>query len=747
MAVVAFACVVLAGCQSPESGRRTAQFLGIGGKEAAAPRVPVPLTEEGAPTQLKPEKPPSARVTGALGEGELYYGTGPVTAQPAVPTKPVEVEPETGAVSLNFVNADIREVIDTVLGNTLKVSYIIDPRVQGTVTLRTTRPLPAGSVIGILEDVLAMNGAALTKTGDIYKIIPLEQAVTSPAIIGQGMTPVVLDRGFGLHVIPLRYVSATALVEVVRPFVPPGRVIQADPQRNVLIFVGTGSESVEIADLIGTFDVDWMAGMSFGLFPVQNAKPQSIVDELTKVFAPDGTQPPPGMVEFVPIDRLEAVLVISRQPAYLDQARQWIARLDRGVPADVRQLYVYFVQNGRAVDLAEVLGQVFGISTATTGEAAPQLAPGLTPTEISRPGTTSYGTTGLETTRTQTAQTETTAGEEPAREPRQLVPAEAVTPSPAPPAAAGGETGPRIVADDRNNALLIYATVDEYRPIESALAKLDIVPLQVMIEATIIEVTLNDTLKYGIEWFFSHGEGGFTLSAPSTDSLLNPTSLVSGATGFTYLLNTKDVQVVITALTSVTDVKVISSPQLLVLDNQTARLQVGDEVPILARSTGGILTGEDTTNVISEVEYRDTGVILDIIPRVNASGLVTLDIIQEVSDVAPTLTTGATTVQEATPTIQQRKISSTVAVHSGDIVALGGLIRDTTNNSVSGIPVLSEIPILGNLFKTTTDSVRRTELLVLLKPRVIRDRADARAMTEELRKRLKGLQPLETKIE
>jgi len=758
MAMVAFACVVLAGCQSPESGRRTAQFLGFGGKEAAAPRVPVPgLTEEGAPgepTQLKPETPPSARVTGVLPKGELYYGTGAAAAQPAVPTKPVEIEPETGAVSLNFVNADIREVIDTVLGNTLKVSYVIDPHVQGTVTLRTTRPLPAGSVIGVLEDVLAMNGAALTKTGDIYRIIPLEQAATSPAIIGQGMTPVVLDRGFGLHVIPLRYVSATALVEVVRPFVPPGRVIQADPQRNVLIFVGTGSESVEIADLIDTFDVDWMAGMSFGLFPVEHAKPQSIVDELTKVFAPDGTQPPPGIVEFVPIDRLTAILVISRQPAYLDQARQWIARLDRGVPADVRQLYVYFVQNGRAVDLAEVLGQVFAISTATTGETAPQLAPGLTPTEISRPGgstgTTGYGTTGTETTRTQTAQTETTAGEQPARAPRPLAPTGTATPSPAQPATAGGETGPRIVADDRNNALLIYATVDEYRPIESALAKLDIVPLQVMIEATIIEVTLNDNLKYGIEWFFSHGDSGLTLRAPGSNLLDTAAGVAAGAGGLTYLLNADDAKIVINALTQVTDLKVVSSPQLLVLDNQTARLQVGDEVPLLSSTTGALETGSNINNVVSEVQYRDTGVILDIIPRVNASGLVTLDIIQEVSDVAPLVidpTQQITNVQKNTPTIQQRKISSTVAVHSGDLVAIGGLIRDSTSNTVSGIPVLSEIPILGNLFKSTTDSVKRTELLVLLKPRVIRDRADARAMTEELRKRLKGLQPLETKIE
>jgi len=659
------------------------------------------------------------------------------------------MEPGTGAVSLNFVDADIREVIETVLGKTLKVGYVIDPRIKGSVTLRTTKPLPSESVIGVLEDILAMNGAALTKAGDVYKIIPLEEASARPAIVGQGIAPVVMEQGFGLHVIPLRYVSAAALIDVVRPFTPPGRVIQADPQRNVLIFVGTGPESLQIADLIGTFDVDGMAGKSFGLFPVVHAKPQSIADELTKVFAPGGAQPSPGMVDFVPLDRLEAILVISRQPAYLDQARQWIARLDRGVASDARQLYVYFLQNGRAVDLAQSLGQVFGIAASVTGQATPQLAPGSTPTEISSPsGQTDANGYEMSQT-TPPAQTDTTTAQQPLRQPLQSSLTQNPTASPAPFAtdsnAAGNAAVPRIVADDRNNALLIYATADEYKPIESALTKLDTVPLQVMIEATIVEVTLNDALKYGVEWFFGQGNSGFTLRGPG--SLLGAASLASAATGFTYLLNTSDVKVVINALSQVTDVKVVSSPQLLVLDNQAARLQVGDEVPILTKTTGDILTGQDTTNVVSEVEYRDTGVILDIVPRVNSSGLVTLDIIQEVSDVAPATTTGSTTVQESTPTIQQRKIASTVAAHSGDVVALGGLIRDNQTNEVSGTPLLSEIPILGNLFKTTTNSNLRTELLVLLKPRVIRDRNDALSMTEELRKRLRGVQGLDSKIE
>ncbi len=262
-----------------------------------------------------------------------------------------------------------------------------------------------------------------------------------------------------------------------------------------------------------------------------------------------------------------------------------------------------------------------------------------------------------------------------------------------------------------------------------------------MIEATIAEVTLNDTLRYGVEWFFDVGDSTITFNssdaAPSTPTQNLLTSLFPG---FSYLFASDDVKVVINALAAVTDVKIISSPHLMVLDNETARLQVGDQVPLVTRTA--VSVDDPGAPITSEIEYRDTGVILDIIPRVNASGLVVLDIIQEVSDVATT-----TSSDIDSPTIQQRQIASTVAINSGETVALGGLIRDSNNNSVTGLPVLSEIPILGNLFKTTSDSVRRTELLVLLTPRVIRDRHDARTVTDDLRKRLRALPPLVPKIQ
>src|SRR5262245_14609940 len=387
IASLAVLCLALSACQGPESDRRMSQFMGVGGKETTAakpvspPVAPSTVSTAGTvPASLTTQPQSDVAEVSTLRGPEIYRATGTPVA--STQRNPITIA-ETGEVTLNFVNADIREVVDVVLGQTLKVGFVIDPRVQGVVTLRTTRPVPRASVIGVLEDVLAMNGAALEQSGDVYRIVPIEEAVTSPAILSEGAPNVSFDRGFGLHVIPLRYASAHALRNVVEPFVPPGRVLQVDEARNLMVFVGTGPEAKDIEDLIATFDVDWMADMSFGLFPLRYADPEKIVHELERIFAQNNDGPLAGVVQFMPILRLNAVLVITPQSTYLTNAQNWIARLDRGQEGDKRQLYVYYVQNGRAAELAEVLGQVFGISAVTAAvPEAPSLAPGLTPTEI-----------------------------------------------------------------------------------------------------------------------------------------------------------------------------------------------------------------------------------------------------------------------------------------------------------------------------------------------------------------------------
>jgi general secretion pathway protein D len=683
---------------------------------------------------------PSAQ--SGLTKPELYYGgAAPLhTAQPAQGISEVG----DGDLTINFANAEIREVVNAILGDALGLTYVIDPRVQGTITLRSVRPVPRSSAVGLLEDVLAMNGAALVEKEGAYEIVPLAEAVSAPAIVRQGTAPIRMDRGYSLHVFPLRYASAAALMDVIQPLAPPGRVLRVDAERNLLILAATSSEADNFADLLSLFDVDWMADKSFGLFPLKHGDAEHVAAELRRIFAQPGAEEgKPGVVDFVPIQRLNAVMVITPQEAYLTQARDWVARLDRGMETDKRQLYVYFVQNGRAQELAEIVGEALSAQVVKTEAVTPEarLAPGLAPADVTSPGgapvmgdntDADTGTGGNQSdvygTNQSLQRLNPTAGEQAG------VPDIGISGGTEAP-----QTGFKIVADPRNNALLVHASAEEYELVAAALEKLDIVPLQVFIEATIAEVTLNDTLKYGLEWFFDLGNSTVSFNTTTTKPPAPaPNLILSQFPGFSWLYATDDVRIVLNALSQITDLKVISSPTLLVLDNEPARLQVGDQVPISVRSSSSVTDPEAPT--VNEIEYRDTGVILDIIPRVNSNGMVVLDIIQEVSDVVPS--TNATDTQTITPTISQRRIASTVSVSSGETVALGGLIRDTNSEGVTGVPLLSDIPILGNLFKTTTDASRRTELLVLLTPRVVRDPNDARTVTDELRKRLRAVEGL-----
>ncbi len=662
------------------------------------------LTERGAlrePSMIG--QPVQASPAGLYGP-EFYRGTGELARDTDVEQLDAGIGLN-GKITLNFANAEIRDVIDIVLGDTLNLNYVIDPSIQGTITVRTSQPLDRSNVLPALENILSLNGVAMTLVNGTYMVVPKELAskgLVTPAVAPSDSE---MARGYGINIIPLNYASANSMVEVLEPFVNPG-TLRADNARNLLVFTGSGNETRALMDLVDIFDVDWMSGMSFALFPVDVADVNSLVTDLSAVFLQDGASPLAGLVQFVPIERLNAVLAISPQARYLDRAEIWIKRLDRGIEGAGRRIFVYPVKNARASELAEILSQIFEVRFADGTSPAPvaDVAPSLTPVELGAEG--------------------------------QPVPQVSVAAASVPQEIGGlvQETGDiRIIADEAINTLLVLATAGEYRMIEATLRKLDVVPLQVLIEATIAEVLLNDSLKYGIQWAIDAGNLELSLTTISTGAIS------SVLPGFNALYASSNFRAVLSALTEITDVKIISSPMLMVLDNQTARLQVGDEVPIATQSA--VSTTDANAPVVNSIQLRDTGVILEVTPRVNPGGLVLLDVSQEVSTVTET-----TTSDIDSPTVQQRKIESTVAVQSGETIALGGLIQDDDQERVSGIPVLSDIPLLGNLFKTTDNVSGRRELLVLITPRVVRNQVEAREVTEELRKRLKSLEPLEQKI-
>ena len=682
--------------------------------------VPDPGSETFKPAGSAPVEPESRR--DALVEAEFYSGTGELLGAGRIGGTGIS-QLSGGAVTLNFVEADILEVVDVVLGDTLGVNYVIDPRVQGSVTARTSRPLRRDALFAALENILAFSGAGIRIDNDVYAVVPLETLRGSPAgvVVPSGRENA---QGFGIHVIPLEFASAAAVQRVVEPFVGQGNVLRVDAARNLLVLAGNASAARSIEEMIQVFDVDWMSGMSFAILPVEVANVESLVADLDVIFGQQGEGPLAGVIRFLPIERLNAILAITSQPVYLRRAKIWVERLDRGDAAAGRRIFVYYVKNGRAQELADVLNEVFAELPGAGGgpPAGSPLAPGLEPAVL-----------------------ESTV---PAAEGEEGAAAEAPPVPQFPPpgdiaAAAGvgfgvgalqaGGSNIRIIADERNNALVILSTASEYKLIEATLQRLDILPLQVLIEATIAEVTLSDDLRYGLQWFFQSGNFEFDLTNAAGGA-------ATSAPGFNVLFQSSDARVVLSALAEVTNVKVISSPQLMVLDNQSARLNVGDQVPVATQSV--VSTTDPDAPVVNSIQNVDTGVILEVTPHVNASGLVSLEIVQEVSDVTET-----TTSNIDSPTIQQRRIESTVAVQSNETVALGGLIRDDREESIDGVPILMDIPLFGNLFKTTVEAYRRTELLVLITPRVVRDQHEAREVTDELRQRMSTVIPLQQKID
>jgi len=697
----------LAGCQTIE-------------QNYARWQVQIPEPVSGRQTGYGAWKPAGAqsnaagRASDALVTPEYYYGSDGVVAQPAG-RRGVTTNESGDAVSLNFVETDILEVVDVVLGKTLGLNYVIDARVQGTVTARTSKPIPRSTVLPMLENILALNGAALVESQGVYHIVPVAAVANLPKVV---VTPSrrPQSQGVGTHVIPLEFASVASVETVVAAQVSPGHQLAVDQARNILIYTGPAQEAQAIAEMVSVLDVDVLAGKSFALFPVQSSDAAELTTELEAVFATDAVGALSGVIRFLPVERLNAILAISSRAAHLKQAGKWVARLDRADTGAGKRVFVYYAKNGPASDLAKLLNQVFGDEASGIDEADSRaaVAPGLAPVKLIAP-------------RVQPDQDENGGSETPA--------AAAALADRTPSAGIrrnSDDTGIRFVADERNNAVVITATTKQYRLIESTIRKLDILPLQVLIEATIAEVKLTDDLRYGLQWAFETGDFGGNLSTKSVANNLLA-SVTPTFPGFNLVLDSNDVKVVLSALSEVTDVKVISSPQLMVLDNQSARLQVGDQVPIATQSA--VATIDPGSPIVNSIQYFDTGVILEVTSRINTGGQVTLTVDMEVSDAVATETSGINS-----PTIQQRSIQSIVAVQSGETVALGGLIREGSTLSVSGVPVLKDIPILGNLFKNNVQDGERTELLVLITPRVVRGPAQARNVTDELRKRLIGLQ-------
>jgi len=615
---------------------------------------------------------------------------------------------------LNFDNTPVTSVAKVVLGDILGVGYVIDPRVQGTVTLASARPVPKTELLYVLETALKTNNVAMVREASGYRLVPLTEAA------GGGNADVGTSRpepGYGISVVPLRYVSAEALMPLLDSFATKAGAVRADPGRNLLIIQGTGAERQSAINTVLSFDADWMRGQSVGVYPVRNSAPEALISELESIMDAGDSGLSHKMVKFQAITRLNAIMVVAKKPELLQTAGTWIGRLDRSdTTVGVR---VYRLRYGDAKQTAKVLNDLFvGGSSSGLDQAASQIAPGSGASVSSGGGSDGNGSGSGLTVQQRLGQSppkQDTGGSGGK--------ATAVDSEGAPLGGSGGGSGGggallpgiRITADAVNNSLLIFASQENYRIIERTLMQLDQPQMQVAIEATVAEVTLNDTLAYGVQFYLTSKDLGLgrnngsvlnTLSGEITDQAINRV-----LPGFNLLVGRENQpRAILDALHTVTDVKVLSNPSVVVVDNQKATLQVGDEVPV---STGSATVLSSSNTVVNTIEYKNTGIILHVVPRVNVNGQVRLEIEQEISNVTqsdPTTSGTSSNSTGLTPTVSQRKVKSVIAVASGQTVLLAGLISERHNGVRQGVPILDQIPGVGDAFAHTTGTVKRAKL-------------------------------------
>jgi general secretion pathway protein D len=641
----------------------------------------------------------------------ITRGTGQVINEKAAAAPPPNLG-STGEATFNFEGESLHAVVKAILGDLLQQNYVIAPNVQGTVTLATPRPVSPAQALSLLEMVLGWNNARLIWSDGRYNVVPADAALKGNLSPRTGSPA--NAHGYEVRAVPLKFISATEMQKILEPYARDRAVVQVDTSRNLIVLAGTRAELENYLRTVQIFDVDWLAGMSVGVFPLQSAEASKVVDELQKVFGENAKTPVSGMFRFMPLEGQNAVMVITAQPRYLREVQDWIERMDSG--GNGSRLYVYDVKYIKATDLSDQLGSVYGGSSGgASRSSAPSLMPSLEPVEVrseDNPIPNNQPAPASSNSSAPTGSTSTTLN------------------------IGGSEVG--ISAVEESNALLVRASPSQWESIRRAIDRLDIMPLQVHIEAQVIEVKLTGDLSYGVSWFFGNALSGLNPPVtPSDSGWFNSGTSVTGAGGGSFTFLGPSAEAIVKTLDSVSDLRVLSAPSVLVRNNVEANFDSGTQIPVastIINNNGNT----NTDNSVSNVQFRQTGISLKVKPRVSSNGMVFLDITQDVSSPSAdtTLNIGGNIA------VDNRKLHTEVAVQSGETVLLAGLIKTEQVKGSSGIPYLSRLPVVGALFGQQHRANNRSEVLVLITPTVVRDPAEARKLTDEYGERFRALDPM-----
>ena len=642
-----------------------------------------------------------------------------------------------GGASFNFEGESVHAVVKAILGDMLGQNYVIAPGVQGTVTLGTPKPVSPAQAMTLLEQVLAQNNARMVYSDGRYNIMPADQALAGTLAPRTG--PASNARGFEVRVVPLRFISASEMKKVLEPYARPNAIVGIDSTRNVITLSGTRSELENYLRTVEIFDVDWLSGMSVGVFPLESGRASKVVADLEKVFGESSKTPSAGMFRFMPLEGANAVLVITPQAAYLDQIQDWLERIDGA--GEGSRLFSYELKYIKAKDLADRLAEVFGAgrsgsSQDTGGNYPASLMPGTDPVSIkdgADGGSVDFGgSSGVGSSSGDTSSTGGGLGSGSMSLNQRSGGNGSVTLE-----VEGDRVG--VSAVEETNTLLVRSSASAWKSIKDVIEKLDVMPMQVHIEAQIAEVQLTGVLEYGVNWYFENavntaGPNGTSLGdALGRDIWGDIAGSITGNTGLGWTFLGRNAAAVVKALDKVTDLHLLQTPSVFVRNNSEATFNVGTRIPIESVSFN---PGTGTDGTYSQVQYLDTGVILKVRPRITKDGMVFLDIVQEVSSPGPVPADGGNV------RIDTRKLKTEAAIQSGDTVMLAGLISDSVDNGSSGVPFLSKIPVVGALFGTKTQNTGRTETIVLITPTIIRNPQEARDLTDEYGQKFRALEPL-----
>lgn len=703
---ILLACVLLlCGCASKRVSP-SLDLAAISGEITKKPAPPsvIEAVEDGGKKSKEPEKlkAPSAR---GMEEGNTYLKN--VRASATAPKV-------TGAkqdIQLNFDNADIYEVIQVVT-SFLDINYIVDPAVKGVVNIKSGKPIPKSKLFGVFQKILHINGLDIRKEGDYYYIYPSKKASTT-AVFGPGSIGHLRDSPrMVIQVVPVMYIPAPAAAKLLEPYLSEHGSIYTLPDQNLMVVADFESKVLDVLLILARLDVSPLASLKVRLVKVKEAPLFTLRDEMVEILSAIKINKKDFEgVTVLPLERVNALLLVGGDDSMLDTAEGWIEALDV-VQAEGRDnIYIYNVRNSVASDLASLVNDLISGKNSATPLAKTEkpVTPGVAPGGTAQTVTT-------RTTPVRTSATSTTASGSGTSDLR-----------------FAGE--PILLADDSRNIILLRALPPDYTRLTKLLERLDNMPRQVLIEVIVAEVKLSDSWKLGVEWSLKE-TNRFSNNGSSYTNTYSFGKAISDFTGLTYsVLNSAgDVVGLLQTIASDNDLTILSSPQLMVLNNETASINVGDQVPIITTQTSNLGTsGTDTTT--ETVQYKDTGVILSVSPKINYDGIIILDVIQQVSS-ANTNELGGTT----SPIISNRELKTKLAVKNGQSIMMGGLISTNKNTIESGIPIVKDIPLLGWLFKSQEVTTDRTELLVMITPYVIESEGVLDQYIQKFREKVDELQ-------